>query len=406
MGRFIYQARDSQGQSASGVLVAPSLQEAGAMLRSEGKYIIRLTETDETQIAQVQPAAHSPSVKKQDVIVFAHQLAVMVDTGVPLSEALECAADQASNPDFKKVLQEVTSQVQAGCEFSTALRRHSKVFPVIMTSLIRASEISGTMGIMLERTAGYMAKEQQILRQARGALYYPMFMVVIAIAVMMFLMTFVLPRFAAIYEGRQAALPAPTQLLLNMSSLLVEGWSIWVTGLVVLTAAWYMTRRIPAMEALVDATVLKIPIMGRLVRQLHLTRACRTMATMLSAGVSMLDMVAIVRQVTPNQKFQQLWDEVDERLRRGEQLSATLFESNLIPRSISQMVYSGERSGRLSKVLDRIADFTEAEFDSVVKTSTQFIEPVMVVVMGSVVGFIAIALLMPIFTMGKVVAGG
>jgi type II secretory pathway component PulF len=160
------------------------------------------------------------------------------------------------------------------------------------------------------------------------------------------------------------------------------------------------------MEALVDATVLKIPIMGRLVRQLHLTRACRTMATMLSAGVSMLDMVAIVRQVTPNQKFQQLWDEVDERLRRGEQLSATLFESNLIPRSISQMVYSGERSGRLSKVLDRIADFTEAEFDAVVKTSTQFIEPVMVVVMGSEVGFIAIALLLPIFTMGKVVAGG
>lgn len=405
MGRFSYQARDSKGQAASGVINASSIEEAGSMLRGEGKFVIRLTPATEAQAAPT-PVERSGKVKRQDVIYFAHQLAVMVDTGVPLSEALTCAAEQTVSPEFKHVLEDVANHVQGGAEFSAALRKYPQVFPVIMVSLIRASEISGTMGLMLDRIAKYMSKEQQLLKQARGAMYYPAFMVVMASAVTVFLLMFVLPRFAAIYESRQAVLPAPTRILLFLSSMLTQYWYVWLTAVVGLVVTWFMIRRIESVRFAMDWLKLNMPLTGKLCRQLYLTRACRTMATMLSAGVSMLDMISIARQVTDNQIFDQLWTQVDERLRRGEQLSDAFFDSPLMPRSIAQMIYSGERSGRLGKVLDRVADFTETEFDSLVKTTTQFIEPVMVGVMGAVVGFIAIALLLPIFSMGKVVSGG
>lgn len=405
MGRFNYHARDGRGQSASGMIQASSIEEAGAMLRGEGKFVIKLAAASEHEIAVV-AAKNVPRVKRADVIYFAHQLAVMVDTGVPLSDALDCTSQQAQNPDFKKILIEVATHVQGGSEFSSALKKYPTVFPTIMVSLIRASELSGTMGVMLDRIAKYMSKEQQIIKQARGAMYYPAFMVVMAITVTVFLLMFVLPRFAAIYASREAVLPGPTRLLLGMSQALTGYWYLWLGGIAVLTAFWYTVRRYKKTRYAIDWLKLNAPLVGNLTRQLYLTRACRTMATMLSAGVSMLDMVSIARQVTDNMIFDELWTAVDERLRRGEQLSDPMFESSLVPRSVAQMIYSGERSGRLGQVLDRVADFTEAEFDSLVKTTTQFIEPVMVGVMGSVVGFIAIALLLPIFSMGKVVAGG
>lgn len=405
MARFTYQARDGKGQSASGMINASSLEEAGVMLRGEGKFVVKLTEATAQEVAVV-VSKNTPRVKRADVIYFAHQLAVMVDTGVPLSEALDCASQQAQSPDFKKILLDVAAHVQGGAEFSGALKKYPTVFPTIMVSLIRASELSGTMGLMLDRVAKYLSKEQQIIKQARGAMYYPAFMMVMAVCVTIFLLTFVLPRFAAIYSSRDAVLPGPTRLLLGMSEALTVYWYLWLSGAAIITGVWYAIRKLPKVRYSVDWLKLNAPIVGKLTRQLYITRACRTMATMLSAGVSMLDMVAIVRQVTTNQVFDELWVAVDERLRRGEQLSDPMFESSLIPRSVAQMIFSGERSGRLGQVLDRVADFTEAEFDSLVKTTTQFIEPIMVSVMGGVVGFIAIALLLPIFSMGKVVAGG
>jgi type IV pilus assembly protein PilC len=408
MARFTYQARDGKGQAANGVVTAGSLEEAGALLRGEGKFVIRLTPTMDADAASVQSTAglSKARVKRQDVIYFTHQLAVMVDTGVALSEALDCAAAQTQHPEFKKILADVATHVQGGSEFSNALAKYPKAFPPIMVSLIRASEMSGTMGVMLDRIARYMSKEQQVLKQARGALYYPLFMLLMAVTVTIFLMTFVLPRFSAIYASKNAILPGPTRMLLAMSAALTNYWYLWLAGLALLIGAWLLLRRTPRLRYAIDWLKLHFPLMGKLTRQLYLTRSCRTMATMLASGVSMLDMISIARQVTDNRLFDELWTAVDERLRRGEQLSEPLFASSLIPRSVAQMIYSGERSGRLGKVLDRVADFTEEEFDTLVKTTTQFIEPVMVVVMGSIVGFIAIALLLPIFSMGKVVAGG
>jgi type IV pilus assembly protein PilC len=406
MGRFLYQARDGRGELATGVVNAGSVEEAGVILRGEGKYIVKLSPVNEGDLAAapVTTEQRSRRIKRREVIFFSHQLAVMIETGVPISDALECCHEQTPNPDFAAVLKDVTQQVRSGSEFSAALRKYPRVFPTVMVSLIRASEVSGTMGSMLDQISQYMAKEQHTLRQARGAMMYPAFMMVMAVSVTIFLLAFVLPRFAAIYQAREAVLPLPTRILLATSHGMTAYWYIWVALVAAFVATIMLGRKTTSGRRVIDWLKLHTPIIGPLFSKLYITRACRTMGTMISAGVSMLDMIAIVKHVTSNAYFEDLWDDVDERLRQGSQLSEPLFASDLIPRSISQMIYSGERSGRLGKVLMRVADFTEIEFDQNVKQTTQFIEPLMVGVMGGLIGFVAISLLLPIFSVGRVMA--
>lgn len=414
MARFAYQARDGKGELATGVITAATLEEAGQMLRGEGKFIVRLRAAKDTDVnttaggaggaASASSGSHSKRVKRDDVIGFANQLSVMVQTGVPLSDAISCCVQQCQSEGFKDVLSSVAEQVQAGGEFSAAMRRFPHVFPPIMVSLIRASEVSGTMSGMLDRVAMYLAKEQQTVKQVRGAMMYPLFMMTMAIGVTIFLLAFVLPKFAKIYETRGAALPAPTRLLLATSNGLIDYWYFWL-GLAVATGVGgYYFVGTTAGKRTCDFLKLNVPVIRSVFTQLYISRACRTMGTMISAGVSMLDMIGIVRQVTNNIYFEELWDTVDHRLRQGSQLSDPLYQSPLFPRAVSQMVFSGEKSGRLGIVLTKVAEFTEVEFDRTVKNATQFIEPVMVASMGLLIGFVAISLLLPIFSVGQVVS--
>ena len=230
MARFLYQARDGQGELATGVVTANTQDEATKQLRSEGKFIVKIAPSTEDTVEMREGTlmAHAKRCSRKQVIFFAHQMAVMIETGVSLTDAIQCCADQTMDPHFKAVLVDITQTVQSGGQFSSALRKFPKVFPPVMTSLLRASEMSGTMSGMLDRISNYLAKEQQTVKQAKGAMMYPMFMTVMAIGVTIFLLAFVLPKFAAIYATRDAALPAPTQLLMNMSALLVNYWYFWL----------------------------------------------------------------------------------------------------------------------------------------------------------------------------------
>lgn len=406
MPRFLYQARDNQGELATGVVAAVSLEAAGRNLRAEGKYVVHLKEVHEEendpQVISVQE--HARSIRRHDVIYFAHQMAVMLDTGVPIAEALECITEQSANPHFRALMAAINDHVSAGGELSVALRKYPRVFPPIMVSLIRASEVSGSMGAMLERISKYMEKEERTRRQVKGALTYPCIMIALALSVTVFLLTFVLPRFAAIYASRQAVLPGPTRVLLFLSSSLTEHWVLWLAGVATVGVALMLAWPLETTRRGVDWLKLHTPILGNLFMKLYLSRACRALGTMLAAGVSVLDAVEITRQVTPNRYFQELWDLADEALRQGMQLSDPLNRSRLIPRSVVQMMRSGEKAGRMSEVLHRLAGYTEEEFDQAVKNATQYIEPIMVMVMGALVGFIAISLLLPIFSISRVIA--
>lgn len=405
MARFMYQARDGRGDLGSGTIAAANVDEAGQLLRADGKFVIKLTEVDDEPGGGMSLAAHAKRCKRSDVIYFAHQMAIMVETGVPLSDALDSLVEQTSNPHMKAVLADINSAVQSGVSLSSALKRHDRVFPPIMTSLIHASEFSGTMGLMLDRVAEYLTKEMKIYKQAKGALMYPAFMAFTAVTVVVLLLTFVLPKFADIYGSKGAALPLPTQILLNISGCMTNYWYFWLGGaLAVVFAIVFGTKTKPGGRA-ADWLRLNFPVVNNMFTQLYLTRSCRTMGTMISAGVPLLDTISIVREITTNSYYQELWEEVDEGIRQGVQLSDPMFRSTLIPRPIVQMIRSGEKSGRLGEVMSRISEFTETEFDQSVKNVTGMIEPVMVVTMGLIIGFIAVSLLLPIFSVGNVVAG-
>ncbi len=418
MGNFAYQVRDSNGKLDSGVLSAASQDEAGRLLREQGKFIIKLVESSKAAKGSSEEKAQKKKsndvartsaakrVKRKDVIFFAHQLSVMVETGVPITEALVCTSSQIENKHFRVVLNDITDAVQGGQDLSSALARYPTVFPTVMRSLVHAGELSGTMPMLIEKAAGYMVKEQQTMQKLKSALTYPTIMLTMAVTITVFLMIFVLPKFAGIYASRGAALPTPTRVLLAMSSALTNYWQWWIVGLVAMFFFVGFLLKTNAGNKVVDYFKLNCPVLKTLFLQAYLSRSCRTMGTMLGAGVAMLDTVAIVKMVVRNQYFQELWEQVDSDLRRGAQLSDTLMDSDLVPPSISQMIRSGEKSGRLGNVIERVADYAESEFDDAVETSTQYIEPIMIVAMGSLVGFVAISLLMPIFSAGHVASGG
>lgn len=410
MASFSYKVRDGSGELVTGMIDAVSMAEAGNLLRAQGKFIVKLAEStrsrDTTEAAEYVKPAGGSRIKRGHVITFAHQLSVMVDTGVPISEALNCIAEQCESEAFRAVLEDVAQRVEAGGELSRAMAMHPKVFPPIMISLVQASELSGTMGVMLERISKYLSKEYQTVKKIKGALTYPAVMLVMIVLVTVGLLVWVLPRFAGIFESKGAALPLPTVMLMTFSETLIHGWYYWLAALIAAVVTVVVGLRTEAGCRLFDRLKLTVPILGSLFSKLYVTRSTRTMGTMINAGVPILDMIAIVREVTSNRLYENLWDDADESLRQGAQLSDVLFASKLIPRSVAQMVYAGEKAGRLGSTMEKIASFTEEEFDEQIKTTTNLIEPMMVAIMGGIVGFVAIALLLPIFSVSSVVSGG
>lgn len=406
---FQFKARDTHGEIISGTLTAGSAGEVGARLRSEGKFVLSVEQhslrpTRELDPAQERRNALAKRVAREDVIALCQQLGVMLETGVPLAEALDSFCKQTVKPEFHMVVESLRDEIHSGEPFSKAMSKWPRVFPHLMVSLMKASEVSGTMSLMLTRVGEYLAKERRTARQIKGALSYPIFMMTIALLMTILLMAFVLPRFASIYETRAATLPTPTRVLLGMSEFITSQYFIYGPVLVVLAVGVYFGVRHPAGRRACDWMRLNTPILKTMYRQLYITRMARTMGTLLTAGVSLLDIIDLCRGVTNNSYFDDLWDDVSAAIRDGKQLSDAMVGSSLIPPNVVSMITSGERSGRLAEVMDKIAQFSEEELDAAVRETTAYIEPIMIVLMGVLVGGVALALLLPVFSMGNVVS--
>lgn len=408
---FAWKARDIQGREHAGSQVATCEEEVANVLRTQGFFV---TAIFPEPLLQGEPDVHREEIlvsmahrriKTDEVIAFCQQLAVMLDTGVPLSESLESLAKQTKKKEFRNVLEEIHHEVCAGDALSLAFARRKIVFPRIVVSLVRASELSGTLPLMLERVAGYLSRERKTMREVKGAMTYPMIMGFTAVLVTTLIVTFVLPRFAKIYEMRGTSLPTPTKLLLALSDGIIATWMFWVPALFASVIAGYFWHKTKGGRAVFDWMKLKLPIIGPMFSQLYTTRASRTLSTLLSAGVGILDAIGICRDVTNNVQFDRLWSDMEKNVRNGQSVSDAVFESPYVPSYVASMMASGERSGKLPSVMDRIADFTDEELEARVKSVSAMIEPIMILVMGSVVGGVAIAMLLPIFSMSKVISG-
>ena len=402
MPKFIYQVRDSSGEMDSGMLTAIDITEASQMLRNEGNAIVDIHE-DARGTSMAGPA-RKKRIKRDDIIFFTTQLAVMVDTGVPLVEALDSIARQSDHPSLKIVLDDLAEQVKSGVEFSTALEKYPKLFNDLFVALMRASEASGTMGEMLQRASEYMAREREIRKKVKGAVTYPICMLSFCILIVVGLLVFVLPRFEKIYSNKNATLPMPTRFLLALSGMIVNHWPLIVAGLVAAVVGVVMYVRSPGGRVTIDKAKISIPGFGRMYRKACLARSLRTMATMITTGVSMLDGLAITAKATGNYFYHQLWTDIAESVKQGSMFSDELFKCQLIPGTFSQMIAAGEQSGRLGEVMNRIAGFCEDDLSSSIKTITSMIEPIMIIIMGVIVGGIAMALLLPVFRISTIIA--
>ena len=348
-------------------------------------------------------------VKQGDLILFTTQLSVMLDSGVVLSDALDAIADQDRPGIFRAVIRDIAARIRTGDSFSDALARYPRIFNPMFISMVQASEASGNLPHMLEVLSKYLNADAETRKQIKGAMIYPVVILLMAVAATGSLMFFVLPRFSRIYESRGAALPKITQFLVRCSSLLgnTQTITILVTALVLGWLGLRFWRRTVTGQKVLDWLKVRTPIFGTMFVDAVLTRSMRIMATMVGTGVSLLDALSIMRTSCDNYYFRSLWTMADAKIRDGYQLSDAIVlapNSNLVAPGVIQMLRAGEKSGQIGRVCDKVSLFYEKKLQNSIRTVTALIEPLMILIMGGIVGTIAIALLLPVFRISSVMS--
>jgi len=348
-------------------------------------------------------------VKRAELILFTTELSVMLDSGVVLSDALDVIAEQAENGTFKMIILDAAEAVKSGETFSKTLSAYPKVFNAMFISMVKASEASGKTVEMLRVLSGYLTFESETRKRIKGALTYPFVMALMAIAATGTLMFFVLPRFMRIYETRGAALPRITQILVGFSKILgnFQVMTAVITVIVVVAMALYYWSRTVSGRRVIDAIKIRTPVLGTMFIDMVVTRSMRIMATMVNTGVKLLDSIQVIQGACENYYFQRLWASVDEKIRDGYQLSESILISpgaDLIAPGIIQMLRAGEKGGKLGEVCDKISVFYEKKLEASIRSVMALIEPLMITILGAIIGTIAIALLLPVFRISSVIA--
>jgi type IV pilus assembly protein PilC len=392
---FAYRVRDPLGNTHQGTLEAPSLEDARQQLRREGFQILDLDEADGEE------GLFPRRVSKNEVIYVTNQLAVMVDTGITLSAALSGIVDQQSNPSLRKVLADLKASVEGGENFSGALARWPKLFDRTFVALVKAGEATGTLGSMLERVADYLRKEVETRSRVRAAMAYPMVMMALAFAVTIFLLTCILPKFMPLFRSKKIELPRPTWLMMALSDALLGYWYLWLAGLVLAVAAFLYGRRTEPGRRWLDFTKIHLPIVGPMFRKVIISRSIRTLGTMLQSGVPFMDSIRLAGEVSGNVYYEELWQQVLDEVAGGKRICEVLAGSPLFPGVLVQMIASGEETGKLDRVLERVSSYYDREVETSIKAATSLVEPIMIAVMGVIVGTIGLAVLLPIFSLSR-----
>lgn len=403
MPTYRYEAKTADGRSSAGVLNAATLAAASQQLRAKGEYIVALAPADDPKRKSSFNLSLSFGPSARDVHNFTNQLAVMIRAGISLRAAIEGIAEQTENPKFRAMLMQMKRDVEGGRQFSDALMRYPKTFSPLYINMVKASELSGGFARMLDRIAGYMLQQIETASMVKGAMIYPGIIGTLAIGVTIFLLTFVLPRFMVIFKGKEAVLPAPTKVLLALSNFMVNYWYIVVLAAGAAIWGWFLLLRTDWGRLWFDRVKLTVPLFRKLFRALYISRSMHTMGQLINAGVPMLDTISITAEISGNLLYRRMWRGVHTAVKQGKKVSAPLNRNPLLPRSVVQMIGAGEESGKLGEVLDEVSEFYARELRAVIKGVTAMIEPLMIVLMGGIVGFIAMSIILPIFKLSSLV---
>jgi len=397
--------RNYEGAAA----VAENRQQAQTQAEQKQRKKIAAKRSPASEQASILQKIRNFSVEfgpsRKDILNFTNQLAVMVRAGISLQDSLESIAKQEEKKKFKVIITDLKNQIEAGQSFSQALAEHPQVFSNLYINMVAAAEISGSLSGMLQKLAEYLDGEAETRSQVRGAMVYPIIIAVMAVAVTIFLLCFVLPRFTAIFAGKEHLLPGATKILMASSAFLRSYWFFIIPAVGGMFGGFLYFISTNVGRLWWDKTKLVLPLIKTLCRSLYITRSLHTMGVLMRAGVPILDTISVTAQISGNVLYKDMWLGVYADVRQGKKIASSLNRYNLMPSNVVQMIRSGEDSGTMSDVLRDVSDYYARELKTVIKMVTSMIEPIMIVVMGVLVGFIAMSIILPIFKMSSLVMG-
>lgn len=405
MPNFAYTVRDASGNQIPGTVEAESESLLRRRLTEQGFTVIDIKETKGTK--KKSPGSGIGRVNLKDLSVFCRQFSTMIDAGVSLVRCLSVLGEQTVNPKLKRIISDLQSEVEAGQMLSRALSKYPNVFSNLFIGLIRAGEIGGVLEESLQRLAMFLEKDQELRRKVKSAMTYPVIVMFVAITIVILLVTFILPKFMDLFVDLGVKdYPAPTKILMAFSNLLTSRWDIIVISLVAFIIGFRLFIRTKAGRRLYDRFKLKAPVFGKLNHKIVLARFSRTLGTLLSSGVPILQALETVAGTVSNEIVSDAVLEARARIREGDRIGDPLQRSNLFPPMVVQMISIGEESGALDPMLHKVAEFYEAEVDAALASLTAAIEPVMIVFLGGAVGFIVISIFLPLVAVVQSLTGG
>ncbi len=345
-----------------------------------------------------------PKVLNADIILFCRQFSTMIDAGLPIIQCLDILHVQQENKTFKKILREIKQNVESGSTFAEALRKYPKQFDDLFVNMVAAGEAGGILDEILRRLSTYMEKAAKLKARIKGGMIYPAVTIIIAIIVITIIMVFVIPVFEEMFEGMGGTLPAPTQIVINMSRFTKSNIHYMLGALILGIFAIRRFYRTEKGREFMDDFFLKLPLFGSLIRKASVAKFTRTMGTMLSSGVAILDALEIVAKTAGNKTIEKAVYETRSAIAEGKTMSEPLAESGVFPAMVCQMISVGESTGALDTMLIKIADFYDEEVDQAVENLTTMMEPAMLVILGVIIGGLVVSMYLPIFKMASVVA--
>jgi len=401
MATFKYVAKDENAQNISGKIVADTQQEVVDELRKRKFTIVSVNEIKGFSFKDI--SIGGKSVNPDDLVIFSRQLATMIEAGIPILQALEALQEQMTNPYFKSVISALKEDVEVGSSLTAAFSKHTKVFDTLFISMVKVGEAGGKLNVTLDRVAAYMEKTLKLKRKVKAAMVYPTTVISMALLITLGLLIKVVPTFKAIYDSLGQELPGMTQILIMISDTLQKSFMLVVSALFVLgfLFARYISTERGRLQF--DTFKLKVPIFGELMRKVAISRFSRTFATLTQSGVPILASLEIVAKTCGNKLIEITINNVRNSVREGESITPPLIKSGVFPPMVTRMISVGEKTGEMEKMLVKVADFYDDQVDAAVAGLTSLIEPVVIGFLGIVVGFIVIALFLPIIKMTSMI---
>lgn len=405
MAKFQWEARSRAGAVQTGVMEAKSKDMVEAQLKKFGFGGISIKEEGKGLSMEIKlPAIFGKKVSTKELVIFTRQFATMIDSGLPLVQCLDILSSQQENPTFKDVLLKVKESVESGSTFADALAKHPKVFDQLFVSLVAAGEVGGILDTILNRLASYTEKAMKLKKQIKGAMVYPATVMSVAVVVVGVILIFVIPTFAKMFADFGSDLPGPTKVVIALSNFIKKYIIVIIAGIAALIFAvkkYYATKN---GRKTLDKLALRAPIVGPLIKKVSVAKFTRTLGTLVSSGVPILDGLDIVARTAGNVVVEEAIMKVRQSISEGKTIAEPLAQSGVFPPMVVQMISVGEATGAMDSMLSKIADFYDDEVDNAVSAMTAMLEPMLMVFLGVVVGGLVIAMYLPIFKIAGAVA--